>query len=46
MKNRGEGRIGKKRQNLEGSFTLPLLTDGAGYATSYQTMIIQLIIDL
>ena len=28
-------RIGKKRQNWEGSFTLPLLTDRAGYATMY-----------
>ena len=27
------GKIGKKRKNREGSFTLPLLTDRAGYAT-------------
>ena len=26
---------GKKRKNREGSFTLSLLTDKAGYATSY-----------
>ena len=26
-------KIGKKRKNREGSFTLPLLTDRAGYAT-------------
>ena len=29
------GKIGKKRQNQEGSFTLPLLTDTAGYAIAY-----------
>ena len=29
------GKIGKKRQNLEGSFTLPLLTDRAGYTTEF-----------
>ena len=28
------GKIGKKRQNWEVSFTLPLLTDRAGYATA------------
>ena len=28
------GKIGKKRNNREGSFTLPLLTDRAGYATA------------
>ena len=26
---------GKMRKNLEGSFTLPLLTDRAGYATMH-----------
>ena len=26
---------GRKGKNQEGSFTLPLLTDRAGYATSY-----------
>ena len=36
-----EGNIGKKKKsgrkgkNLEGSFTLPLLTDRAGYATEF-----------
>ena len=30
-----EGKIGKKRKNHEGSFTLPLLTDRAGYATDF-----------
>ena len=47
------GKIGKKEEesgskgkNREGSYTLPLLTVRAGYATSYQTMIIQLFIDL
>ena len=28
-----EGKIWKKRKNQEGSFTLPLLTDGTGYTT-------------
>ena len=28
-------KIGKRGQNREGSFTLPLLTDRAGYATDY-----------
>ena len=28
-----EGKIAQKRKNREGSFTLPLLTDRAGYAT-------------
>ena len=46
-KSEKRGRIGKKRQqSRECSFTLPLLTDRAGYASSYLTMIIQLIIDL
>ena len=41
-----EEESGRKDKNQEGSFTLPLLIDRAGYTTSYQTMIIQLIIDL
>ena len=41
-KNRGkirkkEDKLGRKCKNLEGSFTLPLLTDRAGYATVTQT---------
>ena len=36
MKNREkEEESGRKGKNREGSFTLPLLTDGAGYASSY-----------
>ena len=31
-------KIGKKRKNREGSFTLPLLTDRAGYATDAQKL--------
>ena len=38
-----EEESGRKGKHRDGSFTLPLLTDRAGYATSYQTMIIQLI---
>ena len=35
-KNREKGEeSGRKGKNREGSFTLPLLTDGAGYTTSY-----------
>ena len=35
-KNRGKKEeSGRKGKNQEGSFTLPLLTDRAGYATSY-----------
>ena len=30
------GKIGKNRKNLEISFTLPLLTDRAGYATDFE----------
>ena len=30
-----EEESGRKGKNLEGSFTLPLLTDRAGYATMY-----------
>ena len=41
-----EEESGRKGNNRECSFTLPLLTDRAGYTTSYLTMIIQLIIDL
>ena len=32
-----EGKIEKKRTNRQGSFTLPLLTDRAGYATAKGT---------
>ena len=31
-----EGKSGRKGKNQEGSFTLPLLTDRAGYATGMQ----------
>ena len=41
-----EEESGRKGNNRECSFTFPLLTDRAGYITSYLTMIIQLIIDL
>ena len=38
QENGKEGKIGKKRKNREGSFTLPLLTDRAGYvATVHHT---------
>ena len=30
-----EDKLGRKDKNREGSFTLPLLTDRAGYATAY-----------
>ena len=30
-----EEKLGRKGQNQEGSFTLPLLTNRAGYATGY-----------
>ena len=30
------GKIGKKTKNREGLFTLPLLTDRAGYASEYR----------
>ena len=33
------GKIRKKRKNRKGSFTLPLLTDRAGYATAIHIMI-------
>ena len=32
---KNQEKSGKKRKNREGSFTLPLLTDRAGYTTSY-----------
>ena len=35
------GKSGRKGNNREGSFTLPLLTDRAGYATSCMIIIFQ-----
>ena len=37
------GKIGKKRQNREGSFTLHLLIERAGYSTVFNCMIMSLI---
>ena len=34
-----EGKIGKKRKNWEGSFTLPVLTDRAGYTTAHDCIV-------
>ena len=34
-----EEKSGRKGKNREGSFTLPLLTDRAGYATGYKCII-------
>ena len=33
-----EGKLGRKEKNPEGSFTLPLLTDRAGYATGNKNL--------